>query len=281
MTISRPVSGSTANWMLEPPVSTPTSRMIARAAFAHRLVLAVGQGLGRRHGDRVARCGRPSGRSSRWSRSPRSCRPLSRITSSSYSFQPSTDSSIRTWCTGRELEPPGRRPRRTPPSCRRCRRPVPPRVKEGRITAGSPVSSSDRPGLLEVRGEAALRHVRPMRAIASLKSWRSSPISTARRLAPISRTPSRSSTPRCASSTARLSAVWPPTVGSRASGRSRSRIVSSDLGRERLDVGAVGDSGSVMMVAGFELTSDDPDALALEGLDRLGARSSRTRRPAR
>ena len=29
MTMTRPSSGSTANWMLQPPVSTPTSRMIA------------------------------------------------------------------------------------------------------------------------------------------------------------------------------------------------------------------------------------------------------------
>ncbi len=29
MTISRPSRGSTANWMLQPPVSTPTSRRIA------------------------------------------------------------------------------------------------------------------------------------------------------------------------------------------------------------------------------------------------------------
>ena len=28
ITITLPVSGSTANWMLHPPVSTPTSRMI-------------------------------------------------------------------------------------------------------------------------------------------------------------------------------------------------------------------------------------------------------------
>src|SRR6185436_12666237 len=29
MTTSRPVAGSTANWMLQPPVSTPTSRSTA------------------------------------------------------------------------------------------------------------------------------------------------------------------------------------------------------------------------------------------------------------
>ena len=32
MTIIRPVSGWTANWMFEPPVSTPISRMIANDA---------------------------------------------------------------------------------------------------------------------------------------------------------------------------------------------------------------------------------------------------------
>ena len=30
MTIMRPVSGCTANWMLDPPVSTPISRMQAK-----------------------------------------------------------------------------------------------------------------------------------------------------------------------------------------------------------------------------------------------------------
>src|ERR1051325_1786514 len=33
ITVMRPVAGSTANWMLDPPVSTPTSRMMARAAL--------------------------------------------------------------------------------------------------------------------------------------------------------------------------------------------------------------------------------------------------------
>ena len=32
MTIIRPVSGWTANWMFDPPVSTPISRMIANDA---------------------------------------------------------------------------------------------------------------------------------------------------------------------------------------------------------------------------------------------------------
>ena len=37
------VVGSTANWMLQPPVSTPTARMMSIADVAQVLVLAVGQ----------------------------------------------------------------------------------------------------------------------------------------------------------------------------------------------------------------------------------------------
>ena len=60
----------------------------------------------------------------------------------------------------------------------------------------------------------------PMRAMASLKSRRSSALRIASRLAPISSTPKRSRVPFSARATARLRAVWPPMVGSKASGRS-------------------------------------------------------------
>jgi hypothetical protein len=85
----RPVSGSTANWMLEPPVSTPISRMTAKRGVAHHLVLLVGE----RHGAGATVIESPV------------CTPIgskfsmeqmtthlslwSRITSISYSFQPS------------------------------------------------------------------------------------------------------------------------------------------------------------------------------------------------
>ncbi len=49
-----PFTGLTANWMLQPPASTPISRMIATGRIAHRLVFAIGQRHRRRHGDRVA-----------------------------------------------------------------------------------------------------------------------------------------------------------------------------------------------------------------------------------
>ena len=48
--------------------------------------------------------------------------------------------------------------------------------------------------------------------------------------APISSTPYRSSTPASCSATAVLSAVWPPSVGSRASGRSLAMIFSTISG---------------------------------------------------
>ncbi len=54
MTIIRPLSGSIANCMLLPPVSTPISRITALRRVTHQLVLAVGERLRRRDGDRVA-----------------------------------------------------------------------------------------------------------------------------------------------------------------------------------------------------------------------------------
>jgi hypothetical protein len=68
--------------------------------------------------------------------------------------------------------------------------------------------------------------------------------------------PRRSSTPRRDSSTARFSAVCPPTVGSTASGRSRSRIASTYSGVSGSTYVRSAYSGSVMIVAGFEFTSE-------------------------
>ena len=134
--------------------------------------------------------------------------------------------------------------------------PVPPSVKDGRITAGRPVTSRTSSASSSVRAKPLLGTSRPMRPIASLKRRRSSPTSTARREAPMRRMPSRSSTPRRDSSTARFSAVWPPTVGSTASGRSRSRIFSTTSGVSGSMYVRSAYSGSVMIVAGFEFTSD-------------------------
>ncbi len=134
--------------------------------------------------------------------------------------------------------------------------PVPPMVKEGRMTAGRPVSSRTFRASATLPAKPLFGTSSPMRAMASLNSCRSSPTSTARRLAPMSRTPSRSSTPLRLSSTARLRAVCPPTVGRRASGRSRSRMASTASGVSGSTYVRSAYSGSVMIVAGFELTSE-------------------------
>ena len=150
----------------------------------------------------------------------------SRITSISYSFQPRIDSSTST-------SPIGDRSR---PRCtfwsnssrlNAMPEPEPPSVKLGRITAGRPISASTS------RASASDFTMRPRQVsspifrIVSLKISRSSPRRIASARAPIISTPCFASTPWRSSSSARLSAVWPPSVGSTASGFSTSITFSS------------------------------------------------------
>ena len=104
--------------------------------------------------------------------------------------------------------------------------PLPPKVRDGRMISGR-LASSRRTAMASssvcaypLRGRS-----RPTRPMASLKRSRSSAFLMASSRAPIISTPKRSSTPVSASSMARLSAVWPPKVGSSASGRSASMIL--------------------------------------------------------
>ncbi len=104
ITVSRPLFGSTANWMFEPPVSTPTSRMIARAAlritwYSRSVSVCAGATV------IESPVWMPIGSKFSIEQITTKLSALSRITSSSYSFQPSTDSSIRTWCTGERSIP--------------------------------------------------------------------------------------------------------------------------------------------------------------------------------
>ncbi len=66
-----------------------------------------------------------------------------------------------------------------------------------------------------------------MRVIAALNFSRSSALSIAFLVAPISSTSNRVRMPSRARSSAQLSAVWPPIVGSSASGRSFSMIFAT------------------------------------------------------
>src|SRR6478609_6166960 len=99
MTMTRPSSGLMANWMLQPPVSTPTSRMTAmptsRRIWYSRSVRVIA-------GATVIEspvC-TPIGSKFSIEQTTTTLSCLSRISSSSYSFQPRMDSSRSTSVVG-------------------------------------------------------------------------------------------------------------------------------------------------------------------------------------
>ncbi len=94
----------------------------------------------------------------------------------------------------------------------------------------------------------------PMDVMQSLKRWRSSAFSMASSCAPMSWQPYLARMPPLASATARLSAVWPPMVGSSASGRSAARMRSAASTVMGSMYVRSAHSASVMMVAGLELS---------------------------
>ena len=136
ITTRRPVRGSTANWTLAPPVSTPTARSTVRASSRISWYS---------RSDRViwgatvteSPVWTPIGSTFSIEQTTTALSARSRITSSSNSFQPSTDSSIRTRPTGLAVRP-SPSSRSSSPVVRAMPPPQPPRVNEGRRTTGSP-----------------------------------------------------------------------------------------------------------------------------------------------
>ena len=150
--------------------------------------------------------------------------------------------------------------------------PVPPRVNEGRMMSGKPmvsatVRASAREWARPLRGTSI-----PIRAMASLKSLRSSALRMALRSAPIMRTPNLSRIPFSASWMAIFRPVWPPSVGSRASGRLRLDDLLQHGHGDRLDVGGVRHLGVSHDGGGIGVHQDDPEALFPQRLAGLGAR---------
>jgi hypothetical protein len=92
----------------------------------------------------------------------------------------------------------------------------------GRPTSSPTVSASSREWAMPLAGTPS-----PIPVMATLKRSRSSAVAMASALAPMSSTPKSSSTPRSLRAMARFSAVWPPRVGSSASGRSRSTMAAT------------------------------------------------------
>ena len=110
ITISRPVFGSTANWMFDPPVSTPTSRMMSRAAlrmtwYSRSVRVWAGATV------TESPVWMPMGSKFSIVQITTKLSAQSRMTSSSYSFQPITDSSMSTSCMGERSRPRGPGPR--------------------------------------------------------------------------------------------------------------------------------------------------------------------------
>jgi hypothetical protein len=129
-------------------------------------------------------------------------------------------------------------------------------VNEGRITTGRP-SSATLARTSSIDWQTRDRGVSPpARATMSLNSCRSSPRRIASMLAPISSTPYLSRTPLECSATAVFRAVCPPSVGRMASGRSRAITSSTNSGVIGSTYVASANSGSVMIVAGLELTRE-------------------------
>ncbi len=108
--------------------------------------------------------------------------------------------------------------------------PTPPMVKDGRMIAGKPVRSTIASASASVLATPLSGTTTPISFIASRNNRRSSATLIAGIDAPISSTLYFLSTPSSSSCTARFNAVCPPTVGSSASGRSRSMIFSTASG---------------------------------------------------
>ena len=134
ITIIRPSAGSIANWMLQPPVSTPTARMMpmatSRIRWYSRSVSVIA-------GATVIESPVCTPIGSRFSieQTITTLSAWSRMTSSSYSFQPRIDSSISTSVVGLAARPAPAIRRRSASSWA-SPEPTPPMVKLGRTTSG-------------------------------------------------------------------------------------------------------------------------------------------------
>ena len=224
ITIILPSAGFNANWILDPPVSTPISRMIsidASRMIWYSLSVSVCAGATVIESPVCM----PIGSKFSIEHIMTTLSLLSRITSSSYSFHPRTDSSISTWLVGLSLMAFLRFSvysfilyAMLPP--------VPPMVKEGLRISGKLCSSRHFIPSSNEPTWVLLGVLNPSLSIAALKSSLSSAFLMAGSLAPMSSTLCLSRMPLSESSIARFNAVCPPIVGSRASGRSFSIIIS-------------------------------------------------------
>ncbi len=211
--------------MLEPPVSTPISRITAILASRMRWY-SLSERVWAGATVIESPVWTPIGSKFSIEQMMTTLSSVSRITSISYSFQPMMDSSIKTSSVGDWSIP--RRTRRSNSSLLYAMAdPLPPIVKLGRIKQGSPTFSITVRACSTVVTVSPIQISRPMLFIACWKRSRFSALSMTSASAPIISTPYFSRIPCSERSIARLSAVCPPRVGSNASGFSFAMIFST------------------------------------------------------
>ena len=172
MTTMSPLLGSTPNWTFEPPVSTPISRMIRTPASRMRWyslsesVIAGATVI-------LSPVCTPIGSRFSIGQTMTTLSLRSRITSSSYSFHPIKDSSIRSWPTGLMARPhstifsnSSRLYAIFPP--------VPPMVNDGRRITGNSIRSRILMASSRLCATPLAGTRNPIRCIACLKASRSS-----------------------------------------------------------------------------------------------------------
>ncbi len=216
--------------MFEPPVDTPISRIMRKEA-SRRVWYCLSERVWAGATVIESPVWTPMGSRFSMEQMTTTLSARSRMTSNSNSFQPATLRSTRTLRTGLASRP-STTARRRSCSSDTVAPPLPPRVKLGRIIKGKPIlraSSSASSTRCTTRLSGTLR---PRRSIASRKRCRSSALRIEETDAPRSSTPYSSKVPLSCSSMARLRAVCPPRVGSRASGRSW-RIISATVSAVR------------------------------------------------
>ena len=138
ITTREPSSGFTPNWMFDPPVSTPISRMIAIEAsrmtwYSRSVRVCAGATV------MLSPVCTPMASKFSMEQMITTLSAVSRITSSSYSFQPSTLCSTRHSWRGDWWSAHATRSSNSS-SVIATLPPAPPKVKLGRMMAGSPVS---------------------------------------------------------------------------------------------------------------------------------------------
>ena len=160
-----PFSGLTANWTLEPPVSTPISRSTAIEALRmiwYSLSVSVSAGATVMESPVCT----PMGSIFSMEHTMMQLSAWSRTTSISNSFHPSTDSSTSTWPTGDASRPVSMMALNSS-SVAAMPPPMPPRVNDGRMISGRPMATS---ACLASSNDSARRlfgHSSPIFSIAS------------------------------------------------------------------------------------------------------------------